>query len=905
MEYVGCMPFIPILCFCPMADFCAHFVSKLLKVVEIHLPSEVPTWDSQPLPAYQYFENVRNFLVAVEELKLPAFEASDLERDNLEVGSSAKVVDCILGLKAYHEWKQVSGGHGFFKPPRSPMVMHSASRVHSQASGAISSDPCRKLDMSTACNSFPPPESGTRNLEDSIAKAIAECMVDSKENIDDNLLISLRNGSKDPIKLFGSILSNCLGQQLQNKLPELKPIFKDLLGGVSPLAHSTSTPLGNLDNKSLLEKGKLQPLEPISDARKRTFSKLSVSPSFALPFIAYLTIHIHILVTHLQTLKKLLSKTKSEFEDLQSQLQRDLKQLGKFQLNWSQVEEMSSAALGYHKVVKENRKLYNMVQDLKGNIRVYCRIRPAFSAEARNVVGFIGEDGSLVVLDPLKPQKDGRKVFQFNRVFGPTATQEEIFKDTQPIIRSVMDGYNVCIFAYGQTGSGKTHTMVSCDSENGPSVPDATMHSVKSTSDVLSLMKLGEVNRVVSSTAINNQSSRSHSILTVLVHGKDVSGSTLRSCLHLVDLAGSERVAKSEVTGDGLKEAQYINKSLSYSFGETISTLKFAQRASTVELGAARMNKESTEVKALKEQIESLKKALANKEALSGQPNEPRSPLEKQAMNERTPPRSRRLSIENCRTMEKEKPRSTLEHAPPPHSRRLSIENCNTEKKEKSTMNAEEKRGTKTPSMPTRSRRLSLEGPKLPEAGSKPCEQRAPQSPTSAVCTSKVSKTDGRAKIRPLELPKTPEPPSKVARNEVQIMTSSTNGKGSQIRKSLRTIGKLINGSDKRNQQKLVEASAKTGVHHIQDARSPVSANASALRRQSLTGGIQVSRRSSLGGKSTDSCKYKCNNDFQDTAPSPPIGQGHKPVAIEHLAVRLEDTRGASTRSKLTLWHLI
>lgn len=39
------------------------------------------------------------------------------------------------------------------------------------------------------------------------------------------------------------------------------------------------------------------------------------------------------------------------------------------------------------------------------------------------------------------------------------------------------------------------------------------------------------------------------------------------------------------------------------SFGETISTLKFAQRASTVELGAARMNKESTEVKALKEQV--------------------------------------------------------------------------------------------------------------------------------------------------------------------------------------------------------------------------------------------------------------------------------------------------------------
>lgn len=38
---------------------------------------------------------------------------------------------------------------------------------------------------------------------------------------------------------------------------------------------------------------------------------------------------------------------------------------------------------------------------------------------------------------------------------------EEVFMDTQPLIRSVLDGYNVCIFAYGQTGSGKTYTMVS------------------------------------------------------------------------------------------------------------------------------------------------------------------------------------------------------------------------------------------------------------------------------------------------------------------------------------------------------------------------------------------------------------------------------------------------------------
>lgn len=122
-----------------------------------------------------------------------------------------------------------------------------------------------------------------------------------------------------------------------------------------------------------------------------------------------------------------------------------------------------------------------------GNIRVYCRIRPSFSPETKNTIDFIGGDGTLVILDPSKPQKEGKKVFQFNQVFGPTATQgyasyevllilvftlfklrhiyslffsDEVFKDTQQLIRSVMDGYNICIFAYGQTGSGKTHTMV-------------------------------------------------------------------------------------------------------------------------------------------------------------------------------------------------------------------------------------------------------------------------------------------------------------------------------------------------------------------------------------------------------------------------------------------------------------
>ena len=67
---------------------------------------------------------------------------------------------------------------------------------------------------------------------------------------------------------------------------------------------------------------------------------------------------------------------------------------------------------------------------------------------------------------------------------------------------------------------------------------------------------------------------KSHfSVLTVHVHGIDLESDTvLRGCLHLVDLAGSERVDRSEATGDRLREAQHINKSLS-ALGDVIFSL--------------------------------------------------------------------------------------------------------------------------------------------------------------------------------------------------------------------------------------------------------------------------------------------------------------------------------------------
>jgi kinesin family protein C2/C3 len=123
---------------------------------------------------------------------------------------------------------------------------------------------------------------------------------------------------------------------------------------------------------------------------------------------------------------------------------------------------VADAAKNYHVVLEENRRLYNEVQELKGNIRVYCRIRPFLPGQnsRQTTIEYIGETGELVVANPFKQGKDTHRLFKFNKVFDQAATQEEVFLDTRPLIRSILDGYNVCIFAYGQTGSGKTYTMV-------------------------------------------------------------------------------------------------------------------------------------------------------------------------------------------------------------------------------------------------------------------------------------------------------------------------------------------------------------------------------------------------------------------------------------------------------------
>ncbi|XP_041020944.1 kinesin-like protein KIN-14I isoform X1 [Juglans microcarpa x Juglans regia] len=659
------------------------------KVVESPCDSALVP-DGAALSAFQYFENVRNFLVAVQEMGIPTFEASDLEQG----GKSARVVNCVLALQSYSEWKQ-TGGNGVWKFGGSVKPTVSAKSFVRKNSEPFTNSLSRNFSMgekSLNALSFDI-ESNKMPTNCSLSMLVRAVLLDKKP--------------EEVPMLVESVLSKVVEEfehRIASQLELMKTTPKDMA-----FSHGNRLKFASGDKKTEDKNEKVRKEEEF--IQKTYVSDEKSKGRLLKQKMAFDQQH-----RDLQELKHTLHTTKAGMQFMQMKFHEELNNLG------MHIHGLAHAASGFHRVLEENRKLYNQVQDLKGSIRVYCRVRPFLSGQSNHfsIVDYT-EDEIITISTPLKHGK-GRS-FSFNKVFGPSATQAEVFSDMQPLIRSVLDGFNVCIFAYGQTGSGKTYTMtgpreltdksqgvnyralsdlfhlakqreetfcydvsvqmieiyneqvrdllitdgtnkrleIRNNSHNGLNVPDANLMPVSSTSDVIDLMNLGQRNRAVGATALNDRSSRSHSCLTVHVQGRDLtSGTILRGCMHLVDLAGSERVNKSEVTGDRLKEAQHINRSLSAlgdvisslaqknphvpyrnskltqllqdslggqaktlmfvhispepdALGETISTLKFAERVATVELGAARVNKDNADVKELKEQIASLKAALARK----------------------------------------------------------------------------------------------------------------------------------------------------------------------------------------------------------------------------------------------------------------------------------------------------
>ncbi|XP_069708644.1 kinesin-like protein KIF6 isoform X2 [Phaenicophaeus curvirostris] len=103
------------------------------------------------------------------------------------------------------------------------------------------------------------------------------------------------------------------------------------------------------------------------------------------------------------------------------------------------------------------------------------------------------------------------------------------------------------------------------DSDQNIHLKNLSLHQATSEEEALNLLFLGDTNRMIAETPMNQASTRSHCIFTIHISSKEPGSATLqRSKLHLVDLAGSERIAKTGLGGHLLTEAKYINLSLHY-----------------------------------------------------------------------------------------------------------------------------------------------------------------------------------------------------------------------------------------------------------------------------------------------------------------------------------------------------
>uniref|UniRef100_A0A3P9MCE0 Kinesin-like protein n=1 Tax=Oryzias latipes TaxID=8090 RepID=A0A3P9MCE0_ORYLA len=288
----------------------------------------------------------------------------------------------------------------------------------------------------------------------------------------------------------------------------------------------------------------------------------------------------------------------------------------------------------YRREMNLRKKCHNELVRLKGNIRVFCRVRPVSqeeqdSADAKTLLSFDSEDDAVLYLS----NKGKTMTFELDKIFPPQATQEEVFQEVQSLVTSCIDGFNICIFAYGQTGSGKTYTMEGVEGDPGINqralrllfdevtekapdwdyritvslveiynetlrdllrenptdkldikmnpdgsgqlyVPGLTERTVQSPEDINRVFELGHANRATACTNLNEHSSRSHALLIITVSGfNGATGTRTQGRLNLVDLAGSERIGKSGAEGSRLREAQCINKSLS-ALGDVISALR-------------------------------------------------------------------------------------------------------------------------------------------------------------------------------------------------------------------------------------------------------------------------------------------------------------------------------------------
>ncbi|XP_058088573.1 kinesin-like protein KIN-14L isoform X2 [Magnolia sinica] len=344
----------------------------------------------------------------------------------------------------------------------------------------------------------------------------------------------------------------------------------------------------------------------------------------------------HALSAKIQKLKEQVKHARKDYMDLRQEAS-DLQEYSNAKLDRvtrylgvlaDKAQKLDQAALETEArispLINEKKRLFNDLLTAKGNIKVYCRVRPLFEDEGPSVVEF-PDHFTIRVNTGADSITNPKKDFEFDRVYGPHVGQGELFHDVQPFVQSALDGYNVSVFAYGQTRAGKTHTMEGSSHDRGLYVRsfeelfDLSNSDTTSTSqfnfyvtvfelyneqvrDLLSLsannlskVRLGppdsfvelvqervenplDFSRVVK-VGLQNRGTNiskfnvSHLVTTIHIHYSNwVTRENLYSKLSLVDLAGSEGLIEEDASGEHVTDLLHVMKSLS-ALGDVLTSL--------------------------------------------------------------------------------------------------------------------------------------------------------------------------------------------------------------------------------------------------------------------------------------------------------------------------------------------
>lgn len=199
-----------------------------------------------------------------------------------------------------------------------------------------------------------------------------------------------------------------------------------------------------------------------------------------------------------------LEQTRKELVQLRTSHEKTRQELDEKTFKLQQIgvemhEKISNLQQNLHQSEKTRRRLHDKVMELKGNIRVFCRVRPLLEcekalsdqedifrfpdrqSERRQIEIHVSSRGRVSYGQCNGTRNSSKRyVFNFDFIFDEYSKQEDVFAEVAALIQSGVDGFNVCIFAYGQTGSGKTYTMQGMnhsDEENDTRLSSFSAHA--------------------------------------------------------------------------------------------------------------------------------------------------------------------------------------------------------------------------------------------------------------------------------------------------------------------------------------------------------------------------------------------------------------------------------------------